>query len=137
MDLIGYANIEIAKDTRRYTFSMPLGSPFTECHEVAIEVANRIVELAQQEEARIAALKEQQDQVLPELANAEIVGLDAVTPEVVEPEVSAPEVDSVGTMEYIESVVVDAIDAAETVVDNIESAIGKLISEDTQVQEVE
>ncbi len=73
MDLIGYANIEVTKDTRRYTFSMPLGSPFKECHEVALEVADRIVELAQQEEARIAALKEQQDQVVPELVNTELV----------------------------------------------------------------
>src|ERR1700689_2605236 len=111
MDLIGYANIEVTRDTRRYTFSMPLGSPFTECHEVALQVANRIVELAQQEEARIAALKEQQDTVLPELANAELVETDSVSAEPAPEESVASDVSVVDSVSSADSV--DLVDSVE------------------------
>lgn len=38
--------IEVSKNDRLYTFTMPVGAPFGEVYDVAYEVLNKIAELA-------------------------------------------------------------------------------------------
>lgn len=56
MNQKAYIHLEVAKEDRVYTYEMPFGAQYQECYDVAVEFANKIVELSNQaEEARKAA----------------------------------------------------------------------------------
>lgn len=61
MNLIGYVQMEIVKDTRKYVFSMPWGAPFSECHEVAAQLVQEVIDLQKQEESKLKAQQEQSE----------------------------------------------------------------------------
>lgn len=50
MNQKAYIHLEISKEDRVYTYEMPFGAQYQECYDVAIEFANKIIELAQQAE---------------------------------------------------------------------------------------
>jgi len=46
MDQRAYINLEVKKNDRTYYFQMPFGSTYQECYDVAIEMANEIIQIS-------------------------------------------------------------------------------------------
>lgn len=62
-NLVGYVQMEIVKENRKYLFYLPWGAPFAECHEVAAKFVSNVIELQKQEEEKLKAQQTaQQDQ---------------------------------------------------------------------------
>lgn len=59
MNLRSEIVIEIIKNNNTYRFSVPVGVPFGDCHAVALEAAQVIVDMAKQYEEQ---MKEQEKQ---------------------------------------------------------------------------
>lgn len=66
MDLRAYIEMETVKNDRRYTLSVPWGAPYAECHEAALECADKLLELSKEEAARAEALK-QSESITPDV----------------------------------------------------------------------
>ena len=48
MNQKGVVQLEIEKNGRMYTFSMPIGAPFGECYDAAYACSSHILEMAKQ-----------------------------------------------------------------------------------------
>ena len=48
MNLKSAVIIEVEKNERKYSFSMPVGAPYGECYDAAFEVLKSVVELSTQ-----------------------------------------------------------------------------------------
>lgn len=56
MNQKAYVHLEVIKEDRVYTLEMPFGAQYQECYDVAVEFANKIIEISNQaEEQRKAA----------------------------------------------------------------------------------
>jgi hypothetical protein len=52
VDIYGYVSFEVEREGRKYRYSVPMGSPFIESHEVCLEIAQRIADESVKEAER-------------------------------------------------------------------------------------
>lgn len=60
MNQKAFIHIEVSRESRNYNFEMPWGASYQECYDVAIEIANKIVEISKEAQEREEKLKAEQ-----------------------------------------------------------------------------
>ncbi len=60
-------HIEIKGDKHTYVYTMPIGAPFQEAYDAAVQIVNEIVVMAKNaEEAAKAAMEQAKQEITPE-----------------------------------------------------------------------
>lgn len=68
MNQKAYIHLEVIKEDRVYTLEMPFGAQYQECYDVAVEFANKIIEISNQAEEqrkKLEAEKAEQEASAP------------------------------------------------------------------------